>query len=117
MSAFGTQSNSYGQFWYGGSKFPGFFFKKNTGVGARRSTKMGPGGNITCNSYTYIYNKYKPGTGGVGASSIANRRAKNRLATVCEGPQCFPCYPTLGQYNHSTNVNGYIPCKVNLGIQ
>ena len=75
---------SHGQFWYGnGTGFPGFLFKKNTGVGGRRSTKMNPGGNTTCNSYTYLYNKYKPGTGGVGASSTSNRRAKNRLATVC----------------------------------
>ena len=77
---------SHGQFWYGnGTGFPGFLFKKNTGVGGRRSTKMNPGGNTTCNSYTYLYNKYKPGTGGVGASSTSNRRAKNRLATVCNG--------------------------------
>jgi hypothetical protein len=77
---------SYGQFWYGRSLgFPGFLYKKNTGVGGRRSTKMNPGGNTTCNSYTYLYNKYKPGAGGVGASSMSNRRAKNRLATVCNG--------------------------------
>ena len=85
MSAFGS-GPSNGQFWYGSSiGFPGFLYKKNVGVGGRRSTKMAPGGNITCNSSTYLYNKYKPGTGGVGASSIANRRAKNRLATVCNG--------------------------------
>jgi hypothetical protein len=85
MSAFGS-GYSNGQFWYGRSTgFPGFLYKKNTGVGGRRSTKMTPGGNITCNSATYLYNKYKPGNGGVGASSISNRRAKNRLATVCNG--------------------------------
>ena len=112
MSSFGNGSNSNGQFWYGKSTgFPGFLFKKNTGVGGRRSTKMNPGGNITCNGYTYLYNKYKPGTGGVGASSIANRRAKNRLATVCDGQKCFPCYPSLGQYsNYTHNPNGFIPC-------
>jgi hypothetical protein len=77
---------SNGNFWYGRSTgFPGFLYKRNNGVGGRKSTKMGPGGNITCNSYTYLYNKYKPGSGGVGASSISNRRAKNRLATVCNG--------------------------------
>jgi len=77
---------SNGSFWYGRSTgFPGFLYKKNTGVGGRRSTKMTPGGNITCNSATYLYNKYKPGAGGIGASSISNRRAKNRLATVCNG--------------------------------
>ena len=111
MSAFGTGSNSYGQFWFGGNTFPGFLFKRNLGVGARRSTKFNPGGNITCNSPTYLYNKYKPGAGGIGASSMSNRRAKNRLATVCGPNQCFPCYNTLGQYsNYTHNPNGFIPC-------
>ena len=112
MSAFGT-GYSNGQFWYGRSTgFPGFLYKKNTGVGGRRSTKMTPGGNITCNSATYLYNKYKPGSGGVGASSMSNRRAKNRLATVCNGVNnCFPCYNTLGQYsNYTHNPNGFVPC-------
>jgi len=107
MSAFGS-GPSNGQFWYGPY---GFLYKKNVGVGGRRSTKMNPGGNITCNSSTYLYNKYKPGGGGVGASSISNRRAKNRLATVCGPNQCFPCYNTLGQYsNYTHNPNGFIPC-------
>ena len=112
MSAFGS-GYSNGQFWYGKSTgFPGFLYKKNVGVGGRRSTKMTPGGNITCNSSTYLYNKYKPGTGGVGASSIANRRAKNRLATVCGTQKCFTCYTTLGQYsNYTHNPNGYVPCQ------
>ena len=105
---------SNGSFWFGGSMgFPGFLYKKNTGTGARRSTKMAPGGNTTCNGPTYIYNKYKPGGGGVGASSVANRRAKNRLATICGGPnnKCFPCFTTLGQYsNYTHNPNGYVPC-------
>ena len=112
MSAFGNGSNSNGNFWYGNStNFPGFLYKKNVGVGGRRSTKMGPGGNVTCNNSTYLYNKYKPGTGGVGASSTANRRAKNRLATVCTEQKCFPCYMTLGQYsNYTHNPDGFIPC-------
>jgi hypothetical protein len=111
MSAFGNGSNSNGNFWFGGSTFPGFLYKKNVGVGGRRSTKMNPGGNITCNSSTYLYNKYKPGSGGVGASSISNRRAKNRLATVCTQQTCFPCYNTLGQYsNYTNNPNGFVPC-------
>lgn len=113
MSAFGTGSNSYGQFWFGGSTFPGFLYKKNAGAGGRRSTKFNPGGNILCNSETYLYNKYKPGGGGVGASSMSNRRAKNRLATVCNSQQCFPCFNTLGQYsNYTHNPNGFIPCPV-----
>jgi hypothetical protein len=108
MSAFRTGSNSSGQFWFGQY---GFLYKKNVGVGGRRSTKMNPGGNITCNSTTYLYNKYKPGGGGVGASSISNRRAKNRLATACVSEKCFPCFNTLGQYNSYTgNPNGFIPC-------
>jgi hypothetical protein len=78
---------------------------------------MAPGGNTTCNGPTYIYNKFKPGGGGVGASSVANRRAKNRLATVCSGQKCFPCYPTLGQYsNYTHNPNGYVPCLATRAI-
>lgn len=102
---------SNGAFWYGKSiGFPGFLYKKNVGVGARRSTKFTPGGTTTCNTYQYLYNKYQAGNSGVGASTIANRRAKNRLATVCTTNKCFPCYMTLGQYNQSTNVNGFFPC-------
>ena len=105
-------SISFGSFWYGKNLgFPGFLYKKNTGVGARRSTKMNPGGNITCNGPTYLYNKYKPGGSGVGASSIANRRAKNRMASVCAPipatkeqqntgqSSCGAFYMYLGQYN------------------
>ena len=111
MSVFGNGSNSNGNFWYGNStNFPGFLYKKNVGVGGRRSTKMGPGGNVICNKSTYNYNKYKPGLGGVGASSISNRRAKNRLATVCNSQNCFPCYTTLGNYAY--NPNGYTHCPI-----
>ena len=118
MSAFGS-GPSNGQFWYGSqTNFPGFLYKKNVGVGGRRSTKMGPGGNVTCNSATDLYNKYKPGTGGVGASSTANRRAKNRLATICgSSNKCFPCYNTLGQYsNYTHNPNGFVPCPGTINI-
>jgi len=108
---FRTGSNSYGQFWFGGSTFPGFLYKKNLGAGGRRSTQFTPGGTITCNQPTDLYNKYKPGGGGVGASSMSNRRAKNRLATVCLNNSCFPCYNTLGQYsNYTHNPKGFIPC-------
>jgi uncharacterized repeat protein (TIGR02543 family) len=118
MSAFGS-GPSNGQFWYGSqTNFPGFLYKKNVGVGGRRSTKMNPGGGITCNSATDLYNKYKPGGGGVGASSTANRRAKNRLATICgSSNKCFPCYNTLGQYsNYTHNPNGFIPCPGTINI-
>ena len=47
-----------------------------------RSTKMGAGGNITTNGNTYNFNKYT--SGGIGASSIATRNAKNRLASFCK---------------------------------
>jgi len=110
----GIGSNSYGQFWYGNStNFPGFLYKKNVGVGGRRSTKFTAGGNCTTNSSNYIYNKYKPGGSGIGASSIATRRAKNRQATICEETnKCFPCYQTLGQYsNYTHNPNGFYNCK------
>ena len=112
MSAFGSGSTSNGQFWYGNTtNFLGFLYKKNVGVGGKRSTKMGPGGNITCNSSTYLYNKYKPGSSGIGASSTANRRAKNRLATVCSGQKGFACCNSLGQYsNYTNNPNGFVPC-------
>jgi len=119
MSAFGSASNSNGQFWYGSTtNFPGFLYKKNVGVGARRSTKFAPGGNVTCNQSTYLYNKYKPGLNGVGASSIANRRARNRLASVCggENSKCGKFYTYLGRYNHWTeNPNGYFPYPVQPG--
>jgi hypothetical protein len=64
-----------------------------------------------CNSYNYLYNKYKPEQGGLSASSVANCRAKNRLATLCTEQKCFPCYTTLGQYsNYTHNPDGFIPC-------
>ena len=51
-------------------------------------TKFGAGGNRITNSKSSFDNKYRPGAGGVGASTIANRRAKNRLATVCDQNKC-----------------------------
>lgn len=110
--SFRSTSNSYGQFWYGGSiGFPGFLYKRNLGSGARRSTRFTAGGDINTNSPTYIYNKFKPGQGGIGASSVANRRAKNRLATVCSPTQsCGQFYSYLGRYdNYTGNPNGYFP--------
>ncbi len=114
---FGNGSSSMGQFWYGNTtNFPGFLYKKNVGVGGRRSTKFNPGGNTNCNTYQNVNNKYKPGQGGVGASSIANRRAKNRLASVCGGldGKCGAFYSYLGRYNNYTeNPNGYFPYPPN----
>jgi len=109
----GTGSNSNGQFWYGNTtNFPGFIYKKNLGVGTRKSTKFNPGGNTTCNKSNFLYNKYRPGTGGVGASSISNRRAKNRVASICnqDGASCGAFYQYLGRYNnYGVNPNGYFP--------
>lgn len=91
-------SNSYGQFWFGGNSFPGFLYKKNVGVGGRRSTQFTPGGTSTCNQPNEFWNKYKPGGSGIGASTISNRRAKLRLATICnEQGHCGRFYTELGQ--------------------
>lgn len=104
-------SNSFGQFWYGNAtNFPGFLYKKNVGVGGRRSTKFAAGGNMYTNKSRHIFNKYKPGVNGIGASTIANRRAKNRLASVCGGQnsQCGQFYQYLGRYSpYTENPNGY----------
>jgi hypothetical protein len=105
LKGFGSGSNSNGQFWYGNTtNFPGFLYKKNTGVGGRKNPKYG----LICNKPTYLYNKYKPGTGGIGASSVANRRAKNRIASVCNNNNCGKFYTYLGRYNKFLyNPNGY----------
>lgn len=117
MSSLTKSTSSFGQFWYGNStNFPGFLYKKSFAT-AKKSTKMFPGGSSPCScdgSPTYLYNKYTPGSGGVGASSVSNRRAKNRLATVCKQnatgkvKKCFSCYNTLGQY--TVNSNSYTNC-------
>ena len=94
---FRTGSNSYGQFWFGGNSFPGFLYKKNMGVGSRRSTQFTPGGTTTCNQPTELWNKYTPGSG-VGASSIATRRSKMINAASCnKNQQCGRFYAELGQ--------------------
>lgn len=93
-------SNSYGQFWYGNNiRFPGFLYKKNLNVGGRRSTMFAAGGNRVTNTPQDVNNKYQAGNSGVGASSIATRRAKNRLATTCNGHQCFPGFNNLAPPN------------------
>lgn len=93
FKGFGTGSNSYGQFWFGGNSFPGFLYKKNTGVGGRKNPKYG----LICNKPTQFWNKYTPGAG-VGASSVATRRAKMIHATSCnKSQQCGSFYTELGQ--------------------
>ena len=94
---FRTGSGSYGQFWFGGNSFPGFLYKKNTGVGSRRSTQFTPGGTTISNQPNEFWNKYTPGAG-VGASNIATRRAKMIHATSCNNSQqCGKFYVELGQ--------------------
>jgi len=104
FKGFGNGSNSNGQFWYGDY---GFLYKKNTGVGGRKNPKYG----LICNKPTELWNKYTPGQSGVGAQSISNRRAKNRLATICKNnSNCGQFYTHLGQYNNYVyNPNGYLP--------
>jgi hypothetical protein len=92
---------SFGSFWYGkGTNFPGFFFKKNTGVGGRRSTKFSPGGNTTCNTYQNVNNKYVSGSGVNGAVSSTNyaiRRKMIRNSGNCLNNNCSINYYFLGQ--------------------
>jgi hypothetical protein len=97
MSRFRTGSSGNGQFWFGGNSFPGFLYKKNLGVGGRRSTKFVPGGSSVSNQPNEFWNKYTPGSG-VGASNIANRRSKLIHATTCDaGYKCGRFYIELGQ--------------------
>ncbi len=82
---------SNGSFYFGQY---GFLYKKQTGVGARRSSAYA----TNYNHPEYLYNKYQVGGSGVGAQTTANRRAKNRLATVCTNGGCFPQQPFIGHY-------------------
>lgn len=91
-------STSYGQFWFGGTTFPGFFYKKNLGVGSRRSTKFAPGGNSNGNNTnTTLWNKYTPGSG-IGSTNTSVRRRKMIQATSCHSTQpCGKFFAVLGQ--------------------
>jgi len=102
FKGFGNGNNSNGQFWYGDY---GFMYKKNNAVGGRKNPMYG----LICNRPTYLYNKYKAGNSGIGASSTSVRRAKNRLSTVCQtNPPYSNFYMYLGLYNNYTgNPNGY----------
>jgi hypothetical protein len=104
FKGFGSGSNSNGQFWYGDY---GFLYKKNVGVGGRKNPLYG----LICNKPTDIYNKYKPGTGGVGAQTRSNRRALNSRATVCVDHNCGRFYNYLGLYPRYSykSIDGYFP--------
>jgi hypothetical protein len=113
-TSFRTGSNSYGQFWFGGNTFPGFLFKKNVGVGGRRSTKFNPGGNVTCNQPSNLWNKYISGAG-VGATSVATRRAKMINATSCNDNQkCGRFLTQLGQ--NQIRASQYTNYRSNLSV-
>ena len=99
-----------GNFWYGDY---GFMYKKAGGGGGRKNPSYG----LICNQPQYLYNKYQSGNSGIGAQSTANRRAKNRLATVCkaslQSENCCSFYNYLGKYNNYLyNPNGFVPIPV-----
>lgn len=113
-TGFRTGSNSYGQFWFGGNSFPGFLYKKNVGVGGRRSTQFTPGGTTICNQPTQFWNKYTPGSG-IGGSSVATRRAKMIHATSCNKNQlCGRFLTQIGQ--NQIRVSQYNNPSSNLSI-
>lgn len=111
---FRTGSGSYGQFWFGGNTFPGFLYKKNVGVGARRTTQFRAGGTLITNQPNAFWNKYTPGAG-VGASSVATRRAKMIHATSCNQSQkCGQFLSQLGQ--NQIKVSQYNNPSSNLSV-
>lgn len=78
--------------------FDSYLPKKKMGFGGRKSTMFGSGGNKLTNKPQNLNNKYQTSNNGVGASTIANRRAKNRLATICRmdpNGQCFKGFDNL----------------------
>ena len=70
-----------GSFWVGKG---GFNYKKSGGAGGRRNFALG----LITNQPSDVDNTYVPGAG-VGASSIATRRAKLNHATSCTAQ--YPC--------------------------
>jgi hypothetical protein len=99
----GNGSNSYGQFWFGGSSFPGFLYKKNTGVGGRKNPKYG----LICNKPTTLWNTYTPGSG-VGASNISNRRSKMIKSSNCSnGGGCSKTNLNLGLFKNPLSYYPY----------
>jgi hypothetical protein len=76
-----------------------FFLQRRKGAGSGR---VFPIASIANQPHTFE-NRYVPGSG-VGARSIANRRANLRRATKTD----FACALNLGLYSH--NPNGYMPC-------
>jgi hypothetical protein len=102
MTSYFGSTPQYGSLYIGQS---GFRYKKIGGGGAHARPALG----LICGQNNYYYNKYKPGGEGVGALSIAVRRARNRKATIClaQGNNCCNYYNYLGLYNKSYNPNGF----------
>lgn len=86
-----------GQFWYGEY---GFLYKKKAGGGGRKNPPYG----LICNQPQNIYNKFISGAG-VGASSVANRRAKLRLSTSCNTNQ------VCGRFYKNLTMNQIVPSE------
>uniref|UniRef100_A0A6C0D690 Uncharacterized protein n=1 Tax=viral metagenome TaxID=1070528 RepID=A0A6C0D690_9ZZZZ len=88
-----------GNFWVGAG---GFNYKRSSGAGARRNFALGVITGIPAN----VDNKYVPGAG-VGASSIANRRARLIRSTSCTGR--YPCNRSFARLGlqHNGNANNY----------
>lgn len=79
----------YGNFYVGKG---GFQYKRSGGGGNRKNPPFG----LITGVYADVNNTYVPGAG-VGASSIATRRAKLLRSTICT--QQYPCsksYSRLG---------------------
>ena len=76
-----------GSFWVGKG---GFNYKKSNGAGGRRNFPLG----LITNQPADVNNAYVPGAG-VGASSIATRRAKMLHATKCTAE--YPCNKSLSR--------------------
>jgi len=90
-------SGGGGQLWYGEN---GFLYKKKGGAGVRRNPSYG----VICNQPQNVWNKYVPGAG-VGASSVANRRAKLRIATSCNKNQ------VCGRFYKNLSMNQIVPSQ------
>jgi hypothetical protein len=90
-------SGGGGSLWYGPY---GFLYKKKGGGGAR----VNPAYSLICNQPQNIYNKYISGSG-VGASSVANRRAKLIHSTSCNKNQ------RCGRFYQNLSMNQNVPSE------
>jgi hypothetical protein len=88
---------TYGNFYFGKD---GFLYKKNQKVGVRWNPPLG----LICNQPQNVWNKYISGAG-VGASSVANRRAKLRIATSCNKNQ------VCGRFYKNLSMNQIVPSQ------